>query len=68
MPKTKGKMVEGARQALAIARGRMTKGFRVHAPETLDERAIRARTQGRELPTGAARDNASILCRPSRSR
>lgn len=45
MPKAKNKMVEGARQALAIARGRLTKGSRVHTPEDLDVRAIRARTK-----------------------
>jgi putative transcriptional regulator len=37
-------MLEGARQALAFARGRK-KGFRVHEPEDLDVRAIRAKTK-----------------------
>lgn len=45
MAKAKNKMVEGARQALAFARGRKLKGFRIHAPEDLDVRAIRARTK-----------------------
>ena len=45
MPKAKNKMVEGARQALAFARGEKFKGFRVHTPEDLNVRAIRARTK-----------------------
>lgn len=45
MAKAKNKMVEGARQALAFARGEKTKGFRVHRSEDLDVRAIRTKTK-----------------------
>jgi putative transcriptional regulator len=45
MAKAKNKMVEGARQALAFASGGKAKGFRMHAPEDLDVRAIRAKTK-----------------------
>jgi putative transcriptional regulator len=38
-------MVEGARQALAFARGEKVKGFKVHTPEDLNVRAIRTRTK-----------------------
>lgn len=45
MAKAKNKMVEGARQALAFARGGKVKGYRVHEPRDLDVRAIRAATK-----------------------
>ena len=45
MPKAKNKMVEGARQALAFARGQKSRGFRVHTPEVLDVALIRAKTK-----------------------
>lgn len=45
MPKVRSKMVEGARQALAFARGEKLRGFRLHTPEDLDVRAIRAKTK-----------------------
>ncbi|MGH6900104.1 MAG: helix-turn-helix domain-containing protein [Geminicoccaceae bacterium] len=44
MPKrSESKMLTGARQALAFARGELTEGFVIHAPETVDVRAIRRR-------------------------
>jgi putative transcriptional regulator len=45
MPKAKNKIIEGARQALAFARGARVKGYRVHKAEDLDVRAIRMKTK-----------------------
>jgi putative transcriptional regulator len=37
------KILTGARQALAFARGELTEGFVVHAPETVNVKALRRR-------------------------
>jgi putative transcriptional regulator len=38
------RLIESAEQALAFAEGNASKGFAAHVPETVDVRAIRART------------------------
>ena len=44
MPKrSPSKILTGARQALAFARGELTEGFVVHAPETVNVKALRRR-------------------------
>lgn len=43
MSKAGKRIISSARQALAFVRGEAGKGFRVHIPEDIDVRAIRAR-------------------------
>lgn len=44
MSKAGDRIIQGAREALAYARGEATDGFQVHVPARIDVRTIRERT------------------------